>query len=521
MTKDQPTGMGDQPKDAGGRSDRSGTEPKSTGRQATGTGREAKAIGQAGHERHVAKALLSLAGGEVAGKLATLVTLAWSARVIGVEAFGVFTFGMGLGVLVATIPSLSPVSRMIQLVGSRVETLGVRLAALNVLRLSFTVPAMIIALPFVFMRPEAVDRWTIALMVLSCLLDNTIKVWWSACTALDRQAATALVLVGQRLTTLALVAAALLTAPSSATVAAAFAIGSFLANIAMMILARRFGAHTDYRAMTRVHLKEMLVATPVSGGNSVLTEMLGRLDVILIGLIAGDAAVGLYGVAYRLMETALFVSWTLSRALTPDLVRSRVGAELAQPVRLGLVLLFGLYVPYGAVLALAGTELSEVIFGSAYETGGVLLLLSAAPLLFGIAHLGTETLFARRPDPVVPLATGVALVVNLLLNVLLLGALGAEGAALAKTVAFAVQAVILSVAVVRIAPPRGWARGALVAVGATAVAIIPVVLDFHILPSVLVAGAIYCPVWYILVRRFDPGMADWIGRARGGGRDEE
>lgn len=479
-----------------------------------------KGIGQAGHERHVAKALLSLAGGEVAGKLATLVTLAWSARVIGVEAFGVFTFGMGLGILVATIPSLSPVSRMIQLVGSQIETLGVRLAALNVLRLSFTVPAMIVAVPFILMRPESVDRWTIALMVLSCLLDNTIKVWWSACTALDRQAATALVLVGQRLTTLALVAAALLIAPNSATVAAAFAIASFLANIAMAIVARSFGARTDYRSMTRAHLKEMLVATPVTGGNSVLTEMLGRLDVILIGLIAGDAAVGLYGVAYRLMETALFVSWTLSRALTPDLVRSRVGAELAKPVRLGLVLLFGLYVPYGAVLAIAGSELSALIFGSAYDTGSVLLLLSAAPLLFGIAHLGAEALFARRPDPIVPLATGIALVVNLLLNVLLLSAWGAEGAALAKTVAFAVQAVILSAAVARIAPPRGWTRGALVAGGATAVAIIPVVLDFPILPSALLAGAMYCPVWYFFIRRFDSDMAEWIDRARRGGRDQ-
>lgn len=506
MTKDQPKGTGGRSDGAGGRSDGAGGRPGE--------------IGTTGHERHVAKALLSLAGGEIAGKLATLVTLAWSARVIGVEAFGVFTFGMGLGVLVATIPSLAPVSRMIQLVGSRTETLGVRLAALNVLRLSFTVPAMAVALPFVVMRPEPVDRWTIALMVVSCLLDNTVKVWWSACTALNRQAATALVLVGQRLITLTLVAAALLVAPSAATVAAAFAIGSFCANIGMAVLARGFGARTDYRAMTRGHLKEMLVAVPVSGGNSVLTELLGRLDVILIGLIAGDAAVGLYGVAYRLMETALFVSWTLSRALTPDLVRSRVGAELSQPVRLGLVLLFGLYVPYGAVLALAGRELSDVIFGSAYETGGVLLLLSAAPLLFGIAHLGTTTLFARRPDPIVPLATGIALVVNLLLNVLLLGALGAEGAALAKTVAFAVQAAILSVAVVRIAPPRGWARGALVAIGATAVAVVPVVLDFHILPSVLVAGAVYCPVWYVLVRRFDPGTAEWIGRARGGGADK-
>lgn len=470
-----------------------------------------------GGERRIATAMLSLAGGEVVGKVVTLITLAWAARVIGVEAFGVFTFGMGLGVLVATIPSLAPSSRMVQLVGSRMETLGVRLAALNILRWAFTVPAMAVAVPFILLRDEPLDRWTVAFMVAASLLDNTIKVWLSACTALDRQSATAVVIVGQRIVTLVLVGFALLLFPNSATVAAAFALGSLMANVAMACLARHYGARTDYRALRRRHITEMLVAVPVIGGNSILTEMLARIDVILIGLLAGDAAVGVYGVAYRLMETALFVSWTLARALTPDLVRARDGAELARPVRLGVVLLFSLYLPYGAILAISGNQLAALLFGSQYDTGSVLVLLSAAPLLFGIGHFATVTLFARRPTPIVLIATATALAINLLLNLLLLPHLHAEAAALAKTVAFAVQALILGIAVLRVARPRGVLRGIISAIVATAVACVPVLAGLPILPAVLIAGGAYCVVWFLLVRRFDRRTAEWIERARGAG----
>lgn len=468
-----------------------------------------------GSERHLARAMLSLASGEVVGKIATLVTLVWAARVIGVESFGVLTFGMGLGLLVAAIPSFAPTSRMIQLVGSRTETLGVRLAALNVVRWGFTVPAVAIAVPFVLLRPESVDRWTIALMVVTAVLDNTIKVWMAACTALDRQAMTAVVLVGQRMTTLALVGLALLIAPSSATVAGAFAIGALLSNVAMARLARHCGARTEYRRMKREHLGEMLSAVPVTGGSNIFSEGLARIDVILIGLIAGDAAVGLYGVAIRLMETALFVSWTLARALTPELVRTEGRSALGRPVRLGIVLLFALYVPYGAILALAGNPLVRFLFGPDYETGALLLLLSAAPLLFGLGHFTSTVLFARRPDPIVPLATGIALAVNLLLNVLLLPHLGADAAGLAKTAAFAVQSLILTIAVVKIAMPRRVLPGVLVTVAATAIACLPVLLGAPLIVALPLAGLLYCILWYPLTKRFDRETAEWIDRARG------
>ena len=458
----------------------------------------------------MAKALVALSTGEVLGKILTLITLAWVARAIGLESFGVFTFGMGLGVLLAAIPSLAPSSRMIQMVGRNIETVGVRLAAMTVLRLSFTLPAALLAIPFILMRSDHIDRWTIALLVASCLLDNTIKVWLAACTAIDRQPATAGVILAQRVLTLLFVAIALSTGPNSATVAASFALAALLANIMMNLLSRHYGAKPDFRNMTWQHVKEMLIAVPVVGGNSLLKEGLARIDVLLIGLLAGEIAVGIYGVAYRLMETALFVSWTLARSLTPELVRADNSHELGRPVRLGIVLMCALYLPYGMVLALEGNRLVELIFGPGYDVGNVLVSLSAAPLMFGLGHFASTTIFARNPDKIVPIATAVALIVNIAINAALLPVLESEAAALAKTAAFAIQALILYIAVLRFTRPRGAHRGITASVLATLVASIPLIFELPLIAGLLLAVALYLPTWFILSKKFDPWTTQWL-----------
>lgn len=480
----------------------------------------------------MAKVLLALSSGEVVGKVFTLLTLVLAARAVGVDGFGVLTFGMGLGALLSMIPELAPSARMIQLIGNDRDTLGVRLAALTLLRWLFTVPALTLAIPFILTRSESGDRWALGLMVVASLLDLTMKVWLAACTVLDRQSVTAVVYMGQRLLTLALVIVALVVHPTPSAVAAAFAISALAANAALAKIARGYGARADFRAVGREHLRELLVSIPVYGASSIFETTLARIDVILIGIIAGDAAVGLYGVAYRLLDTVLFVSWSLSRALVPDLVRASGAAELTRTVRIGLVLVCALYLPYGMVLAVAGDRILALLFGSGYQTGLILVFLSAAPLAFGIAHFSKVSLFARKPDSRVPLAVGLALVVNVVLNLILLPHMHAEGAAIAKTAALAVQAFAVGIALHRLAPRTRVLQGVVVAAIATAISACVLLLPIPLILSLILSGVVYVVLWYLLVIRFDDVTAHWVARARGraqagadaqgaGGADEE
>ena len=50
------------------------------------------------------------------------------------------------------------------------------------------------------------------------------------------------------------------------------------------------------------------------GVDTVVAMALFRIDQVLLGAMKGDAAVGVYAAAYRLLETMLFVSWAVAAA---------------------------------------------------------------------------------------------------------------------------------------------------------------------------------------------------------------
>jgi O-antigen/teichoic acid export membrane protein len=235
-----------------------------------------------------------------------------------------------------------------------------------------------------------------------------------------------------------------------------------------------------------------------------------RLDAALIGVILGTAAVGVYGAGYRIFESVLFVSWTLSRAFMPVVAARPDDTEHVRLwARRALVVVVAIYLPYGALLALHGSDLVRRLFGAEYVHDGMMVGLAAAPLLFGIGHLGASVLLALRPDPVVLVASVVALVVNLVLNLLLVPAWGLTAAAWATTLAFLVQSVILMAALSRIAGSIVATRALVAVVVATAAAALASVLVAGVLLALLVGTVVFLVAWPLASRALDPsGLAE-------------
>lgn len=473
-----------------------------------------------GRARHLTTAVASLATGEVLGKVATLVTFAWSARLLGVDEFGLFTYALGIGILLATIPSLGLEARLVQLTGRDPRLLNEYLGPLMVVRLALAVAAFGAAVPFVLARDSTSARLTIILMVSAAVIDVMTDAQRSACVVLEQQQATAAVTVFQRALTLVAALVLLTVSPSTVSLAVAFNVAGLGACAAMTILARRHGARTEFRQFTWGRTKTILRAAPVMGVNEIVGEAVTRVDVILIQMILGDAAVGVYGVAYRLMETALFITWSVGHALAPDLVRAKDRDALGRAVGVGVVLMFIVYLPYGAILATRGQDLVDLLFGSGYQVGALLVFLAPAPLVFGLGQLARKALFARSPTPVVPIATASALVINIAMNGMLLDSGGLVWAAVAKTTAYAVQMLVMWALLVAVARVHGVVRGAAVAVGATAASVVLLTSGLPVVPALLSAGAAYGLVWVLLTRRFDPVMARRI-RVLRGGRDAD
>ena len=172
--------------------------------------------------------------------------------------------------------------------------------------------------------------------------------------------------------------------------------------------------------------------------------LLFRLDVVLLGYFKGDEGVAVYSVAYRLLETLLFVAFAINQAVLPVMSataspeRRRSGYERAMSVA-GFI-----YVPFFVVSLLEGRAILDLLFGTRYgdPAAPALAWLAAAPVFYAAAFFGTSLLISLHRNRTLLFATVTALVVNVVLNLILIPPYGPAGAAAATTVAYGIQTLV-------------------------------------------------------------------------------
>ena len=459
--------------------------------------------------RRTGAAVLALGASELLGKVATFVMFLVLARLLDVADFGVLSFGLSLGLLLAVLSALGLDSRVVQLGSAQPELLDRCYGALVAIRALLSAAVMSVTTVVLVLTMSGSDAIAVALLVASCLLDTFVDASRAACGARQRQQLSAVVLVVQRFAALALSAGAVVVTGSAAHAALGYLLATCVGVIGMYVAARRAGARPRIRG-SRAEARLVLQAAPVMGLGAIAAMGVFRIDAALIGVILGMGAVGVYGAGYRVFESILFVSWTLSRVYMP-VIAAR--PEDADHVRVwasrALVIVCAIYLPYGAVLALHGDDLVGLLFGAEYAHAGMLVALAAAPLLFGIGHLGASVLLALRPDPVVLMASVVALIVNLGLNLWLIPVWGVTAAALATTLAFLVQSVILMTALTRITGSIVAGRALAAVVVATGAAALVSVVVADAVFAFLASAVVFLFAWLVASRALDPlGFAE-------------
>lgn len=454
--------------------------------------------------RGAARAVVALSVGEVLGKVASLVTFLFIARALGVSSFGLFSFGLSLGVLLASISSLGLDDRLIQLSGREPHRLRQLLAALLLLR--FALGATVIAVVVMVMLISSGSiSWTVIALVAIGIVDTFTDAYRASAASRESQEGPALVLVMQRIVALVLVGGLLLTHHGVLAVSVAYLCASCAGAVAMSVAARRAGGRPHWSVVARRDVLDHLRAVPVNGADELASMALFRIDTLLLAAITGVAAVGHYNAAYRLLETVLFVSWSLSRVLSPSFASATIDKEsFARTIRTGYTLISALYLPYCAILLVRGDQLVGVLFGAEYAQAHVVAWLAATPLLFGLAHLSGSALLARRPDPIVLVASVAALSTNIVLNLILIPTWGAAGAAAATSGSYLIQMAINYNGLQRRVPGATIDRGVLVAAGCAVLMGIVLLTPSPVLVAIPVAALIYVVAWDRVSRRYDP-----------------
>ncbi len=184
-------------------------------------------------------------------------------------------------------------------------------------------------------------------------------------------------------------------------------------------------------------LREMLRAARPYAASSVLGQLYSRVDVLLIGLLLGASAAGLYHVADRVIVVALLIPAFVSMALFPSVTRalSGSGEQAGQLCRtsIGNILLVG--VPATFALTALAPLLVGAVFGEAFAQSVTVLRVLAPMVLFvGLAEcLGVFLVASGRVATRVR-QQALAAVLNLCGNLALIPTLGIEGAAVATVV---------------------------------------------------------------------------------------
>ena len=167
--------------------------------------------------------------------------------------------------------------------------------------------------------------------------------------------------------------------------------------------------------------------------------LLHESDRLILGYYHGSGSVGLYAAAYGLVATPFTVAaGAVAQLMTPLVfaASSRRGASLAvsRPMLAGMLAIGG-----GGVLAIwwSGDRLAGVVLAEAYRAGasGLLLWIAAGYACFGVSACFDLAAHGARRTTFLMVSCGVAAAVNVGLDLLLVPARGAEGAAVATAAA--------------------------------------------------------------------------------------
>ena len=457
--------------------------------------------------RTVARNTSVQAGADILGKLASLAFFVVMARELGQEGFGAFTFALSLALLTTAFAGFG-LDDLIARDVSRDPAVAPRLVTDALLaRTTSALAAAAVAVGIAWLGGSSPEvQLAVALLGLAAALDTVGKVFQATFQGLDDLRPVAATMLIQRVFTAVVGVALLLAGAGVVAMAAVYLAGMVLAQSYVALRLVRHGVRPE-RRLSVARSATLVRASAALGVAVVLDTVLFRVDATMLAFMKTEADVGIYGAAYRLLESTLFLSWAFVAALMPTLSRlsPATSPSVGEVYEVGTKLILAILLPIGAGFVVFAEPVVDLLYGAEYEEAvSAVRLLGGAAGLYGIAYLSASTLIAQRRQAVLPWATGAVLAVNVVLNLLLIPEYSYDGAAFATSASQLLIAVVLLVAAIRatgaVSPVRvlaGPAVGCAALVGVAAVAGVSLV-------TLVLAGAAYVLVLVSVEHRLYP-----------------
>jgi O-antigen/teichoic acid export membrane protein len=241
---------------------------------------------------------------------------------------------------------------------------------------------------------------------------------------------TVVAVIGGRAITLALTLVALAAGGGLEGVAWAYVAGLAVgAALQILVVARRMSIRP---VIDLPYARRLLREGAVLGSGTGAELVYWRLDSVLLALIRGSHAVGLYAAAYKFADLADGLAAGVYTSLFPSLTRfvAERDPRARALVQQALDVLVAISAPAAVIAGLFAPQVITVVAGSEYREGATALrILAAVPVVAFVGGLIQRGLLAADRERAVLLLNLGALVFNLGLNLWLIPAHGLVAAA--------------------------------------------------------------------------------------------
>ena len=467
----------------------------------------------------IARNTIVQVGAVVASYLATLVFYVVLARALGDQGFGDFNFALSIGLLVSVAALGTDYAIMQEVARDRDRVHQVFWNSVAI-RLCFAALGVAVAVAFTWVADysTAIVAAT-AIFAVSSGVNVLAQAIQAALRGLEDMAPIAASWVVGRFFIAAIGSALVLLGGGLIEVALVYLAATMVSLLyCAAALVRR---HVTPRLAISWERSRSLIGTaiPLAIGN-VLVLILSRIDVVILSTIKGNAAVGIYGAAYRLFEGTSFFSTIFGLSAYPALSRldSDSRPTIGEAYEKGCKALMLVLVPAGVGVVLFADPVIRLLYGSEYaDSASALSFLGGAIPMWALFVFTMFVLAAGDRQRAIGWALALGVAANIGLNLALIPEYSAEGAAAAMTISLAITDFALIAVAARstggVRLIRIWA-GPL----AGSAAMLVVVLPWGTGLLQAMAGALACCATIAVVERrfFEGDLAFMLRAARGG-----
>lgn len=442
---------------------------------------------------------LSVIGNQAAQNATSLVLNIAIARILGVYALGQYNLAYTYYFIFMTIASNGFKVLFTREMARKPESVKLYIVSGTALQLGFAAVIYIMLAGLVLLLPYEDDTARVCLLVGLALIPYSISnVTEAAFQAIEKMHIIAISTVPVYIARLGVMIALMASGADVESVAITLVLSEvFIVVIEWLFALRLFGA--VQWTLDWVFIRQTMRQARTFVAIESIATFRSRIQTLILSLVAGEAVVGLYSAAMQLIRPFQLVATSVSLAVFPSLSKSR---ELSREQQQALTeravsVLLMLALPLIVGFYFVGGPLLVAVYGDPAfsDAAGVLHILSLMMVALALTRNLSLVLVANRFERFNLIVVTVAMVASTALSVLLIGAAGLNGAALASTTAELIVAIAFAYFVARLVfPLRIMAIMRLPLAVTLVMTVVFVLLEFvdaGLIVTVLVASAAY------------------------------